>query len=82
VPKDGSSIDGSGGSQDQIGSRHDSYANDEAKHNIMKGQEVVAREKNKAQGEKTEIRVEAGVSSQQPPIQTIRFLKVQEKGGL
>ena len=75
MPKDGFSADGSGGSQGQTGPRIEISANGEAKHDKEKGSEGVAAEQNKGQGEKMEIRPEAGTSSQQLPNWTIRFPK-------
>jgi hypothetical protein len=60
---DGSSTDGSGGNQGQTGLRSETLANDEAKPNTEKGPEEVAAEQNRAQGEKTEVKAEAGASS-------------------
>jgi hypothetical protein len=75
VPKDVSLAGGSGGSQSRIGPRGQSLANDEAKHDKEKDSEGAAAEQNKAQGEKMEIRPEAGTGSQQPPNRTVRFPK-------
>jgi hypothetical protein len=55
VPEGVSSVDGSGGNQDQTWSRSGTSTDDEAKHNMEKGLEVVAAKQNKAQGEETEI---------------------------
>jgi hypothetical protein len=65
VPKGVSSIDGSGGNQDQTGLRSETSANDEAKHNMEKGPEEVVAKQNKAQGKEIDIRAEAVASSQQ-----------------
>jgi hypothetical protein len=65
APKARSSTDGSGGSQDQTGSGHESLTDDEAKHDMKKGTEEVATEQNKAQGKKAKVSAEAGASSQQ-----------------
>jgi hypothetical protein len=75
VPKVVSSADGLGGNQDLIGPRSETLADDEAKHSMEKGPEEVAEKQNKAQGEETDIRVEAVASSQQQPNQTIQFSK-------
>jgi hypothetical protein len=63
VPKDGSSVDKSGGSQGQTGPRSETSANDEAKHNVEKGPEGVAVEQIKAQGKKIKTRMEVRASS-------------------
>jgi hypothetical protein len=59
-----SSVDGSGGNQDQTGPRSKALVDDEAKHYMEKGPEEVAENKNKAQGKGIEIRAEAVDSSQ------------------
>jgi hypothetical protein len=64
VPKGVSSIDGSGGNQDQIGPRSGTLADDEAKHDTEKGPEEVAVKQNKAQGEEIEIRADVVASFQ------------------
>jgi hypothetical protein len=65
-----------GGSQDQEGSKSETLTNDdEAKHSMERGPEEVVEKQNKAQGEETEIRAEAGASSQQQPNRTVRFGK-------
>jgi hypothetical protein len=62
VPEGVSSINGSGGNQDQIGPRSGTSTDDEAKHDTEKGPEEVAAKQNKAQGEETEIRANAMAS--------------------
>jgi hypothetical protein len=63
MPKDRSSIDGSGGSYGQIGLRRKASANDDkVKPNAEKGPREVAAEQSKVLGEKTESRIEAGTS--------------------
>jgi hypothetical protein len=76
MPKDGSSADGPGGSQDQIGSRSKTSANNEEKLSLEGGPEGDASEINKARGEKIETRIEVRTSSQQLPNQSIQFLRV------
>jgi hypothetical protein len=72
MPKDGSSADGSGGSQGQTGPRNKASANiDKTKFNAEKGLEEVALEQSWVPGEKAETKAEAGTSSQQPPNQMI-----------
>jgi hypothetical protein len=73
VPKDGSSIDGSGGSQGEIGLRSETLANGEVKCDREKSLEEAPAKQNKAQGEKTETRTEVGNNSQQSPNRTVRF---------
>jgi hypothetical protein len=80
VPKDGSSINGLGSSQGQIRLRNKASSNDEAKPDAERGPEV-AVEQNQAQDEKAKVSAEAGTSSRQPPNRTIRFLRVQDRGG-
>jgi hypothetical protein len=64
VPKDGSSIDGSGGSLGQIGLRSEASADDDkVKPDAQKSLEEVAVEQIKAQSKKTEASVEVGTSS-------------------
>jgi hypothetical protein len=75
VPEAISSVDGSGGNQDQTGPKSETSVCDEAKHYLEKGLEEVAEKRNKAQGEETEIRVKAVASSQQQPNQTVQFGK-------
>jgi hypothetical protein len=81
VPKDGSSINGLGSSQGQTRLRNEASANDEAKPDAEKGPEEVVAEQNQAQDEKAKVSAEAGTSSRQPPNRTIRFLRVQDRGG-
>jgi hypothetical protein len=52
--KDGSSAGQSGGSQEKIGSRSQTSANDETKPNVEKSPEEVAAEQNKVSEVKTE----------------------------
>jgi hypothetical protein len=63
VPKDGSSIDGSGSSQGQAGPRSETPANDEAKCNMENSPEVAVAEESEAQDMKIEIKIEARTSS-------------------
>jgi hypothetical protein len=64
VPKDGSSTDGSGGSQGQTGLRSEDSTNvNKAKPDVEKSPEEVAAEQIMAQGKKTEASAEAGTSS-------------------
>jgi hypothetical protein len=65
VPEGVSSVDGSGGNQDQTGPRSGTSTDDEVKHDTEKGPEEVAAKKNKPQDEETDIRVEAVASFQQ-----------------
>jgi hypothetical protein len=75
VPKGVSSVDGSGGNQDQIRLRSGTSADDKVKHNAEKGPEEVATKQNKTQGEETEIRADVMASFQQQPNWTVRFGK-------
>jgi hypothetical protein len=76
VPEDVSSIDGSGGNQDQTGPRSGTSADDEVKPDTERGPEEVAAEQYKVPGARTEARTDAETSSQQPPNWTIRFPKL------
>jgi hypothetical protein len=81
VPEAISFTDGSGGNQDQTGSRSETSANDEAKHSTEKGLDEIAEKQNKAPSEETEIKAKAVTSSQQQPNRTIRFLQDQDRRG-
>jgi hypothetical protein len=64
VPKAVSSTNGSGGNQDQTGPRSETSTDDEVKHYTENGPEEVVEKQNKVQGEETEIKAKAMVSSQ------------------
>jgi hypothetical protein len=75
VPEGVSSVDGSGGNQDQIGLRSGTSVDDEAKHETEKDLEEVTTEQNKVVGAKIETRMKAGTSTRQPQNWTVRFPK-------
>jgi hypothetical protein len=51
-----SSADGSGGNQDQRGSRRETSTDDEVMHSMEKGPDEIAAKQNKAPGEETDIK--------------------------
>jgi hypothetical protein len=51
-------------------------SNDKAKPNVEKGSEEVVVEQSKVPREMVETKIEVGTSSQQPPNQTVQFLKL------
>jgi hypothetical protein len=75
LPEGVSSVDGSGGNQDQTGPRSGTSVDDEVKHDTEKGPEEVVAKHNKAQGKDSYIRVEVVASSQQQPNQIVWFDK-------
>jgi hypothetical protein len=76
VPKDGSSADGLGGSQGQTWARSETLAHDKAKPSSEGGPEGATAEQNKAQGEKTETRIEVKAGSQQSSNRIVQFSKL------
>jgi hypothetical protein len=65
VPKDGSSADGSGGSQGQTGPRSEASTNDDkAKPDAKKSPEELAVEQIKAEGKKIEASAEVRTNTQ------------------
>jgi CxxC motif-containing protein len=61
------STGGSGGSRGQTRPRGKTSANDEVEHDMKISPKGVAVEQNRAQGENTKTRAEAGASLQQQP---------------
>jgi hypothetical protein len=77
VPKNGSSTNGSGGSQDQTGLRSEASAdNDNVVPNVERSPEEVAAKPNKVLEEKAETKTEARTSSQWSPNRTLRIPKL------
>jgi hypothetical protein len=78
--KNGSSIGQSGSNQEKTGPRSKSLANDEAKPDGEKSLEEVVAGQNKVLEVKTEIKIEAEISSRRPPNRTVQFQQLQDRG--
>jgi hypothetical protein len=70
-----SSVDGSGGHQDQTEPRSGTSGDDEAKHSMEKGPKEITKKQNKAPGKETEIKAKVVASSQQQLNRTVWFGK-------
>jgi hypothetical protein len=77
VPKNGSSVDGSRGSQDQTWLRSEALTdNDNVVPNMERSPEEVAAKLNKVPEEKAETKIEVRTNSQRPPNRTLWFPKL------